>query len=172
MLEMHLAGMSQKAIAEALGCTPQSVGIVMRSALFRAEYNRRLKEQTGGAIADEVDAFASKARMTLEKNAEKAAETQVELMEDSLDDSVKLRAAGSILDRVLGKAEGREASGGPQVKIEINAQDAKLLVTALNESKEISNGEVQDAAADSSAAGPSEDGQGDVHQTPQLGSGE
>lgn len=164
MLELRLAGLSNRAIAEMLGCSAQSVGIVVRSPLFQAEYNRRLDQQNTSAAIEERDAFASKTRSILEQNAEKAANTQVDLM-DSEDDSVRLRASGSILDRVLGK-DGPTASG-PQLKIEINAQDAKLLVTALNESKELQHGgySQENAAADCSAAGPSEDGQRDVHQT-------
>jgi hypothetical protein len=138
--------------------------------LFVAEYNRRLKAQTDGAISEELEAFASKSRSILEQNSEKAANTQVDLL-DSEDDSVRLRASGSILDRVLGKPEGPGASGGPQVKIEINASDAQLLVTALNESKEITHGRTEDAAADCSPTSPPENGQGSVHQTPQLCSG-
>lgn len=170
MLDLKVAGLTNRAIAEMLGCTEQSVGIVSRSPLFKAELNRRLKERNEDAVVAEAESFASKARITLEENAGLAATTQVELL-DSEDDSVRLRSAGSILDRVLGKPEGGDASGGAQVNIQINAPDAQLLITALNESKEIQHGRRQEPAADSSATDTSENGQRDVHQKNLLGSG-
>lgn len=173
ILELRLAGLSNKAIAATVGCTPQSVSIVIRSPMFQAEYNRKLSTQTEGAVAAEVDAFASRARSTLQQNAERAAQTQVELL-DSEDDSVKLRSSSSILDRVLGKVEGSQASDGPSIKVEIQTKDAQLLILALNESKEISNAQrhtEEDAESDGSPASSSEDPTGDVYQDPGSSSG-
>lgn len=169
MLDLKLAGLTDKAIADLVGCTPQSVSIVARSPLFKAELNRRLKERNELAVVEEFEASASKARSILDQNAEKAANTHVDLM-DSEDDSVRYRAAGSILDRALGKPGDNGASDGPQVNIQINAVDARNLITALNESKEISDAR-EEPAADCSATDPSENGQGDVRQTPERSPG-
>lgn len=160
MLKLRLAGLKNCQIANILGCSPETVGIVARSPLFIAEYNRRLKDQNDSAIGEEAQAFASKARIILEENAEKAANTQVDLM-DSEDDSIRLRSSGSILDRALGKTDGPGASGGPSVQVIINTKDAQLLILALKES---SNGQDQDSAADSTLPEHSVDGEGDVHQ--------
>jgi len=173
MLELHLAGVSNKAIAETVGCTPQSVSIVIRSPMFKSELQRRMADQTESHIAQEADAFASLARTTLEQASERAAQTQVELL-DSEDDSVKLRSSSSILDRVLGKVEGVQASGGPSVKVEIQTKDAQLLILALNESKEITHAQrhtEEGSVPDGPSAGPSENGQGDVHQDPSSSAG-
>jgi hypothetical protein len=172
MLDLKMAGMTDRAIAEMVGCTPQSVGIIARSPLFKAELNRRLKERNSTAVEDEIEAHASKARSVLEGHAERAATVQGELLECD-DDSVRLRASGSILDRVLGKPEGSETSGGTQVNVQINAKDAQVLITALKESKEIRNGQDAESAADCASADPSENGQSSVHQEtverPRLG---
>jgi hypothetical protein len=173
MLELKLAGLTDRAIAEMVDCTPQSVSIVSRSPLFKAELNRRLKERNSDGVVEEVEAGIGKARLILEQNSAKAAETQVELL-DCEDDSVRLRSAGSILDRALGKPESQQASGGAQVNVQITGKDAQVIVTALHESKEITNGQVRqqvESTADGSSADPSENGQGDVHQTPLLGPG-
>ena len=170
ILQLRLAGLTNKAIAEMVDCSPEMVGIVIRSPLFQAEYQRQLKNQNNNEIEEEVQSFAGKTRSILEQASEKAANTQIDCL-DSEDDSVRLRASGSILDRVLGKAEGSEASGGPQVNIEIQSADAKLLIVALHESKELRNGEDAKSAADAPDAHTPENGQGAVHQAPQLSSG-
>lgn len=170
ILQLKLAGLTNKAIAEMVGCSAEMVGIVIRSPIFNAEFQRRLKEQNNGEAQGEIEAFAGKARSILEQNSELAANTQVDLL-GCEDDSVRLRASGSILDRVLGKPEGSEASGGPQVNIQINAQDAQLISVALRESKEITDA-AEESAADCSAADSSQDGQGSVHQEAELGPGE
>lgn len=175
ILELRLAGLSNKAIAESVDCTPQTVGIVSRSPLFRAEYQRRLASQTQNRVVEEADAFASLARSTLEQNAERAAQTQVDLLE-SEDDSVRLRSSGSILDRVLGKPEGTQASDGPSIKVEIQTKDAQLLILALRESKEIPH--AQGHAEESPESYCSSEGSAtgsepcDVYQDPGSGPGE
>lgn len=165
MINYHVAGMTNRQIADMLGVTEQSVGIVLRSPMALAEVQRQLKARNNGEVTDEAEAYASKARITLQQNSEKAAQTQVELL-DSDDDSVRLRASGSILDRVLGRQDAN-ASDGPHVKVEISAKYAQLLVTALNESKTLKepvNGKADESAADGQDALSSEKGEVDVHQ--------
>lgn len=175
MMELTLAGMTQVAIAEMLGCTRQSVGIVQRSPIFRKELQTRQKDMNTEAVKDVVVKFAEQAQKTLENNADRAAMTQVDLL-DAEDDSVRLRASSSILDRALGKPEGQQSSSGPSIKVEIHANVAQLLMTALTESKEI-NSDAQhqitsEPAADGPSADDSENGQGNVHQTSQFSSGD
>ncbi|MHA1962062.1 MAG: hypothetical protein ACW99U_17795 [Candidatus Thorarchaeota archaeon] len=171
ILDLMLAGLKNVEIAEVVGMTPQAIGIISRSPLFKAELNRRLKDRNGDAVEEEVTSIVEKTRTILENSAEEAANTQVDLL-GSEDHSVRLRASGSILDRVLGKAEGQETSIGTQVNVQINAKDAHILTQALHESKEIHHGRIQsEPAADSSATCSSENGQRDVHQASQLSAG-
>jgi len=157
IVHLHVSGLSNVAIAKVLDCSYQTVGIVLRSPLVRAEIQRLTIAQNNGTIQHDADAFASKARMILEENAEKAAQTQVDLLEDADDDSVKLRASGSILDRALGKVEGRETSGGSSITVNIESADVKLLVTALSESKELDDAEGSNSTADSPTTGSTQD---------------
>lgn len=165
-----MAGLTNVAISEVLKCTHQTVGIVLRSPMVKREIQRQLDSENG-SLAQEVEAHESKARSILEKNSGKAADTQVDLL-DSDDDSVRLRASGSILDRVLGKPESPNASEGAQVRIEIKTQDAQLLVLALRESKEISShAQDSESATNGQTADTAGNEQGDVCETPQLSTG-
>lgn len=153
MLELRLAGMKNRQIAEILDCSEQCVYVVSRSPLFIAEFNRLSKEQNAKAIAEERDAFVGKAKALLNEAAEQAAQTQISLLE-SEDDSVKLRASGSILDRALGRSDDRSAAG-TTVNVQINTQDAQLLSLALKEANQ--NASRQEPITDSSATSSSED---------------
>lgn len=165
MLELKLAGMSHAAIARTLGCTEQNVYIVTRSPLFIGEFNRRMKEQNNTDIQDHQEAFANNARRVLEEASESAAEKQVQLLE-SEDDSISLRASGSILDRVLGKSDIQSAEAANPTVV-INAEHAELLVLALKESN---HGTGQEPGSNGSSTECSETRQGDVHQTSEVGS--
>jgi hypothetical protein len=165
ILELMLAGYKNVEIAEVVGCTRETVYAVSRSPLFVAELNRRMKDQTENGISDHVNAFESKAKMVLQKNAERAAKVQEELLE-SEDDSIRFRSSAHILDRVLGKPTDPNATERSGLKIEINGDRAQLLITALKESKHASY-----EAANGSTAQDHEGEQGDVHQAPALSAG-
>lgn len=175
MMELTLAGMTQVAIAEMLGCTRQCVGIVQRSPIFRKELQQKQKDMNSEGVKDVVVKFAEQAQKVLEDNSKKAAMCQVDLL-DADDDSVRLRASSSILDRALGKPEGQLTASGPNIKVEIHANVAQLLMTALTESKEInshaSNDITSEPTADSSSACSAKNGQGNVHQATELSAGE
>lgn len=167
MVDLLVAGYTQRETAEIIGCSHHTVKIVARSPLFIAEFNRRMKVRNAGGVAEEKEAFESKARSILQQNSTRAAETQVELL-DSDDDSIKLRASGSILDRVLGKPNDNVSGGiSDGVGIQISEKTAELLITALKESR---NGQ-QRHSADGPSAEASQDEQGDVRETSLLGSG-
>ena len=171
MVELHVAGLSNKAIAETLDCTPTSVSLILLSPIVKKEITTLLQTESNGSITQDLDAYASKAIKALKDNSHRAAQTQIDLL-DCDDDSIRLRASGSILDRVLGKPDSKNASEGTQVKIEIKTQDAQLLILALNESKEISsNAENTKSTADGQDADSSQNGQGNVCQASITGSG-
>ncbi len=160
ILDLKVAGFKNTEIAKSLGMSPATVGAISRSPLFNAELQRRLKDRNEDGAAEEQEAFESKARSILTQNAEKASMVQSDLL-DSEDDSVRLRASNSILDRVLGRADAKD---GPSVaNINITTEDANLIVLALQESE---NGSVENGSAHPSSRRqyPSENGQSDVHQ--------
>lgn len=156
MVELHLAGLKNIAIAETLGCTAQSVGIVLRSPIVQKEIQSKMKDQSHGNISDTTEAYDAKVSGILEKSSVRAAHTLDELMQHSDDDSIKLRASTSILDRAIGKPDSKNAGDGVQLKIEIDAKHATLLMLALTESKESSNAKDRQSAADRQDADPSQ----------------
>ncbi len=175
MADLHVAGLTNRSIAEVLGCTPASVGIVLRSPIVKKEIQVRLaasRENPNGTIHQEIEAADNRARNLILENAPKAAATLVELL-DCDDASVQLRASGSILDRAIGKPESEHAAGEATLRIEIDSKDATLIMIALKESKESpSDGQVHEPTADRQDANSSDlPEQADVHQTPQHGAG-
>jgi len=161
MLDLKVAGYNNTQIAKLLDVSVVGVTTVCRSPLFTAELNRRMKDRNENAPAEERDAFLGKARSILSENAPKAATVAVDLM-DSDDDSVRLRASGSILDRVLGKPDTKTDVQSSAPTVVINSEVANLLVLALKEvnpnasEKPVPNGETTDR---------SENQQGDVCET-------
>ena len=175
IMDLMLAGIKQVSIASMVGVTPQMVGVVVRSPIFKKEFQRKLVLQNGEShnrVQKEMDSFAGKARSIIDCNSEKAAMTQVDLL-DAEDDSVRLRASTSILDRALGKIEAATNASSTSVKVEIHTKDAQLLILALTESKEISNARENESAANGQDAYSPEDGERDVYQasqsSPRLG---
>lgn len=160
MMDMLLAGHSQKATAEALGVTTQCVLTVSRSPIFQREFNARqsnIREESNELAVLDQEAKLSKAKTILENAAEGAASTLAVLSTASLDDSVKLRASNSILDKLFGKSN---SPSGPQIQVTINTDEVKLLNLALMESMHAK----QQSAANSPSAHPAQDQQGDVCQ--------
>lgn len=166
MANLTLAGLTQQKIADIIGCSINTVSYIQRSPLFVAELNRRRKLDNGQAEKMEVEAHLGKVRSILQQNSELAAETQVDLL-GSEDDSIRLRSAGSILDRVLGSKDS--PSAGVSVNVQISGDDTKLLIIALKESQ---HAQSDYSTADGSTAASSENGQGDVHQEAISSSGE
>ena len=133
IMEMKLAGYTNVDISKTVGLGENAVSYITRSPLFVTEYNRQLKEQTDNGIAEDRAAFAGKARSILDSATTKAANRLVDLI-DSDDESVGLRASGSILDRALGKVDN-ESKGGPSLIVQINSVDALLISNTFKESQ-------------------------------------
>lgn len=185
VLEMRLAGMSVGEVARTLEISNQSVNTIIRSPLFQSEYQRRLKEMNENMLAHQLEEVVIQARKILVGSATKAAQVQEDLL-DSEDDSIRLRSSEKILDRVLGPVEGKNGINGSGriINVLINAQEAKLLITSLQESinvdapgtekllptelissEESPNAERDDSAADSTPAeGSTGSSEVDVHQ--------
>lgn len=130
MVDLVLAGLSTKEIAEECERTPQSISLVTNSPLFQDEVARRRKVQN--VKHDEASSnVISRVKQILENNAEAAANVHVDLMTNSSDPRIKQSSANSILDRVY-PAKVDEGSKTPVVQI--NVQQLQLLQLALAES--------------------------------------
>ena len=168
MLELKAEGFSNKEIAELLGVTRETVSCVSRSPIFQGELNRVIAErrQNGGltGLNGEGESYASKARSILEQTAQKAANVQVDLLESD-DDSVKLRASGSILDRVLGKADSVAESS---VNVTVDAEQAQLILVAIQET----TGEKVQPPTDGKTAEGTQDQHEAVRENGSLGQSE
>lgn len=130
ILEMVLAGHDNTTISKTLGISTRSITMLKQSPLFQTELVRRRensKEET--MLTLDREAIMGKARSILENASLEAAET-VEGLMYSDDDSIKFRAAESILDRVFGK-KGEASNSG--VVVNISAEHVQLLNLALKE---------------------------------------
>lgn len=160
IIELILAGHDDGTIAQMLDMARYSISQIRRSPLVQAELTRRRRESDEPVIAAlDRNAILGKAKVVLEDAAEKAAQTQVHLLEAE-DESIKLRASNSILDRVFGKAEESRPV------IHISAEQVQLLNIALQES---TNGHYEEPAANRPSADAPEDQRGDVQAGAEVG---
>ncbi len=164
--ELALAGHNSATIAETLSMKPRSVSIIMASPLFQSEISRRRETSESGEIARlDRDAAVGKARSILEEESVTAAQTVVGLMAQE-DPNIQLRAAVNILDRVFPK-ETAKTNSGPVVNVELNGEQAQLLVLAMKESD---NGQDHQLVANCTPTHPTEGEQGAVHETSETSS--
>ncbi len=135
IVELCLEGITRNDIAHTIGMTPEGVGLIISSPLFQDELARR-REIRNKTMDDNHCGDTLRVKEILEENAEAAAQTQVDLLK-SEDESIKLRASGSILDRVLGKPQSNDVSSGV-VGLTISADQVQILQIALSESQGLS----------------------------------
>ena len=130
IIEMALAGHDVKPIADSLGMSPASVGLVLRSPIVQSEIARRRKASTEVEImGQDRSAAIGKARSILDGAAESAAiATENLLLEEKPE--IRLKAAKTILDFAL--ASGKDERRGSVVNI--TAEQITLLNTAIKES--------------------------------------
>lgn len=127
ILELALAGNGPKEIAQAVEMNPVAVGLIMRAPIFQ-EALAKSRSKAENAQVEEQAVDSQRARTVLENGSVRAAQVQVDLLESSKE-TVRLQAADSVLDRVLGKS-------APQVQgsVVINAETVQLLQLAISES--------------------------------------
>lgn len=130
IVELAAAGHTYTTIARILGMNPRSVGLILRSPLVQPELARMRGRLNDSEILKlDREATLGKARSILESSALKAAQRLNDLM-DSKDDSVSLRAADKILDRVFGRSDENRGA-----VVNITNEQINLLVTAMKESE-------------------------------------
>ena len=129
IIDLAVRGVNYVDIARELQISERTVRNVIQSPLAQAEIVRqRASSHELSSQVDNINATKSKANSILELAVSRAAETAVGLL-DSGNDSIRLKAAESILDRVFGR--GREAGAAV---INISADNVQLLHLALKES--------------------------------------
>jgi len=186
ILELVLAGHDNLTISKSMGVSKDMLNMLQRSPLFQAELSKRRRE-SGIDTLNHLDrsAASAKAQSILDQASERAAATLDGLLEAD-DDSVRLRAASSILDRVFGKSSEQ----GAKIVVNVTAEHIQLLHQALQESKhenvsanrpgsqcpESSGSELHQASgsshtpADELPAFSPADERGNVHKADSLGS--
>lgn len=132
ILDLVLLGHGPKEIAEVLGITPQSAGMVINAPLFQDELARRRVVQNGQT--DQV-AFDAKirAKQLLGQLSVRAVEVHEELLESS-DESVRQRSASKILDEVFRSDDTPGNAPGSARAVVMSREALELLVCAMKES--------------------------------------
>jgi len=145
IIELALAGHNNKTIAEVVGMSPSGVATVLNSPLVQSELAReRERNRESEVMHLDREATLGKARSILEQATEKAAKVH-EILLESPDPTIQLRAADKILDRVFGKDKDERRSA----VINISAEQVQLLTLALKESN---NERISDTGGNSSSA--------------------
>ena len=129
IVNLALAGMSRKGIAEKIGLTPEAVGIILRAPIVQGELSRR-RERINRQIDDNIAMGVIEAKRLIDEASVKAAEKQVELL-DAESPRIRHSGAKDILDRTIGKRF--ESDSSPTLVID--AERLNLLQIALNESQ-------------------------------------
>jgi DNA-binding CsgD family transcriptional regulator len=128
VLEMSLAGRSNRDIAEELGITAKLVGMIVNNPLAKHDMEKQSREKKEIA-SEETLRREVNAQAVLSGNATKAAERMVALV-DSDNERVALNSAMAVYDRVF---SGPEKSG-PTVQINIDQAIIDKLQVILVES--------------------------------------
>jgi hypothetical protein len=127
MVDLHLAGMTNVQIAEEMDCTPESVGMILRSPIVQQEIAQRrgsITKHTDEAYTESL----AKVREIMGKASPQAARTFVNQL-DHEDPRVAANAAKNVLEHVFGDTK----DGKPKVVIQIQTEQLQLLQQTLME---------------------------------------
>lgn len=129
IMQLAFEGNGPKEISQAVGMSREAVGLIMRAPIFQQALGQ-MRQRGDNALVEHVAEDSQRARTVLEQASVQAAETQVEIMASPLiKPAIRLQAADSILDRVLGKSSPESIA--PTV---INQQTINLFALAVKES--------------------------------------
>ena len=126
MIDIHLAGASNVKIAEEMDCTPESVGMVLRSPIVQEAIARRrgsITKHTDEAYAESL----AKVREIMHKASPSAAQKLVDQI-DHQDPRVAQAAAKSILEQTF-----VEQKSGNKTVVQISVEQANILQQTLAE---------------------------------------
>lgn len=126
VMDLELAGHTPGEIAQRLQMTPQNVRYIRKTSLYQDRLARRRREVEQDTN-DIVAASAAQTHAVLEKAAEEAAETLVDLMRGAASETIKFKSAKEIIDKTMG-------GGEIQRPISINIESIQVLQQAMKES--------------------------------------
>jgi len=135
IVEMALAGATRNEIASAMGRTPESVGLIIRSPLFQHELARRRDEQQK-VIDGEASGTINHARKTLAEATQSAAEKLISVMKTTPDARLQKDAAVEILKRTYDPKYAAER-GSNQLALTLQPGALLNLQIALRESSQL-----------------------------------
>lgn len=129
ILDMFLAGVSQKDIASKLEMTPSAISIITNSPAFQHELalRRGVIEEN---VNEDVSSTTQNALFELKKNASKAASVLINQM-TSEDESIAQKSAMDILDRVGVAKINKTQNNSVSAIINLSPEDALLLKETL-----------------------------------------
>lgn len=128
ILDLHLAGLSHRNIAEEMDMTEQAIGMICRSPLFQDELARRrsgLDKKVDEATVNVV----ARAKQIMEEASAEAAQAHVDLLAH---DDPRVRQASA--NRILEECFGGEKKVATSV-VNINIEQLAVLQQALAESR-------------------------------------
>lgn len=139
IMDMVLAGHSNKEISQVTGLTTQTISGVIGTPLFMDQLAR--KRESTQAVKKELEACAmNRAKTVLEEASFDAANALVGLVKTSSNEGIKRQSANDILDRVFG--DGNKGDGNRPVII-IKTEQLNLLQQIMAEDKD----DVEEASA-------------------------
>lgn len=137
IVDLLLAGLSQKAIADELNISQQQVSVITNSPTFQHELAIRrssLRDKVDERLANRTVDCVNDAERLLKESAKEAASRLVSLL-TSENDSVALNSAANILDRVgLPKAQKIDTTNR-SVVINLTAEQLETLKQTVSELK-------------------------------------
>jgi hypothetical protein len=123
MARLIALGFNYKDTAERVGVTPDRVGAIAKSPLFKSVVRQ---------IQSELDQSVKTAQNTLIEAAPKAAEKLINIMDTSKNERLQKECANDILKGVGATRETRVEGG---IHIEINENKMDLIINTLRELK-------------------------------------
>lgn len=124
IMDLHLAGESNKTIATALGLTKEAVGLIINTPIFQNALSIR-RDNVERDLDTQLSSTVVNARNKILASAEKAVDKLLEHV-DSDNESLSLKAVNAVCDLAFGKGEGGHS-------ITINAGSLQTLQIALAE---------------------------------------
>lgn len=126
MVDLHIAGLKNIQIAEEMDCTPESVGMILRSPIVQEEIARR-RNMVDRKVDEATANVVARAKQILEQNTERAATVLCEQI-GSEDKRLSQNACLEVLEMAFGQKSNTQ---GPTVVV--NADQVLILQQTLSE---------------------------------------
>jgi len=110
ILDLVLAGHGTAEIAQAVDMSPQAISLITNSSIFQHEVSQRRQSITK-SVDEQLALAPVRAKALLDRNAEKAAQVHIDLLDEDKcpDPRVRQASANAILDRVFGDSKNQKS---------------------------------------------------------------